>query len=77
MHSPLFFIREEVKSVCDYENNNSYEDELDEAENEAGKHPYEDDDDISDDIIFFYDLDYGYTENEEDCDEDNNLYNEN
>ena len=77
MHSPLFFIREEVKSVCDYENDDSYEDELDEAENEAGKHPYEDDDDISDDIIFFYDPDYGYAENEEDCDEDNNLYNEN
>ena len=37
MHSPLFVIREEVKSVCDYENNDIYEDELDDDENEAGK----------------------------------------
>lgn len=33
-----------------------------------------DDDDY---YIFFVDEDYGYVENEEDCDEDNNLYNEN
>ena len=67
--------------MCKFYDDDSYEDELDEAENEAGKHPYEDDDDISDDIIFFYDPDYGYVENEadceEDCYEDNNLYNEN
>lgn len=70
MHSPLFFIREEVKSVCDYENNDSYEDELDDDENETEKH-------LNDDIIFFFDPEYGYAENEEDCNEDNDLYNEN
>ena len=35
--------------MCKFYDDDSYEDELDEAENEAGKHPYEDDDDISDD----------------------------
>ena len=63
--------------MCKFYDDDRYEDELDEAENEAGKDPYEDDDEISDDIILCYDPDYGYTENEEDCDEDNNLYNEN
>ena len=76
MHSPLFFIREEVKSVCDYENNDSYEDELDDDENETEKH-LNDEDDGNDDIIFFFDTEYGYTEDEEDCNEDNDLYNEN
>lgn len=76
MHSPLFFIREEVKSVCDYENNDSYEDELDDDENETEKH-LNDEDDGNDDIIFFFDPEYGYAENEEDCNEDNDLYNEN
>ena len=76
MHSPLFFIREDVKSVCDYENNNSYEDELDDDENETEKH-LNDEDDGNDDIIFFFDPEYGYTEDEEDCNEDNDLYNEN
>lgn len=76
MHSPLFFIREEVNSVFDYENNDSYEDELDDDENEAGKH-LNDEDDGNDDIIFFFDTEYGYTEDEEDCNEDNDLYNEN
>lgn len=59
MHSPLFFIREEVKSVCDYEN--------------RPEDGMIDDDDY---YIFFVDEDYGYVENEEDCDENNNLYNE-
>ena len=76
MHSPLFFIREEVKSVCDYENNDSYEDELDDDENETEKH-LNDEDDGNDDIIFFFDPEYGYTEDGEDCNEDNDLYNEN
>ena len=76
MHSPLFFIREEVKSVCDYENNDSYEDELDDDENETEQH-LNDEDDGNDDIIFFFDPEYGYTEDEEDCNEDNDLYNEN
>ena len=51
--------------MCKFYDDDSYEDELDEDENEAGKHPYEDNDDISDDIIFFFDPEYGYTEDEE------------
>lgn len=31
------------------------------------------DDDEDDDIIFFFSPEYGYAEDEEDCDEDNNL----
>ncbi|MBQ5674752.1 MAG: hypothetical protein IIV45_06670 [Lachnospiraceae bacterium] len=65
-----------MKSVCDYENNDSYEDELDDDENETEKH-LNDEDDENDDIIFFFDPEYGYTEDEEDCNEDNDLYNEN
>ena len=39
--------------MCKFYDDDSYEDELHEAVNEAGKHPYADDDDISDDIIYF------------------------
>lgn len=51
----------------DYEED--YEDLADDCEMEKRK-LYEDDD-ISDDIIFFFSPDYGYAE--EDCNEDNNL----
>ena len=35
------------------------------------------DKDYDDDIIFFFSPEYGYAEDEEDCDEDNNLQHEN
>ncbi len=34
-------------------------------------------DEEDDDIIFFFSPEYGYAEDEEDCDEDNNLQHEN
>lgn len=34
---------------------------------------YEEDENLDDDIIFFFSPEYGYAEDEEDCDEDNNL----
>jgi hypothetical protein len=41
----------------------------DDCEMEKRKLYYEEDDDI----IFFFSPEYGYAEDEEDCDEDNNL----
>lgn len=54
-----------------------YDDDYEEDENldddcEMGKRKLYDDEE-DDDIIFFFSPEYGYAEDEEDCDEDNNL----
>lgn len=50
----------------DYEEDENLDDDCETEKREL----YEEDDD---DIIFFFSPEYGYAEDEEDCDEDNNL----
>ena len=60
----------------DYEEDENLDDDYEEDENldddcEMEKRKLYDEED--DDIIFFFSPEYGYAEDEEDCDEDNNL----
>ena len=53
--------------VDDYEEDENLDDDCEMEKRKL----YDDDED--DDIIFFFSPEYGYAEDEEDCDEDNNL----
>ena len=55
----------------DYDDDYEEDENLDDDCEMEKRNLYDDDED--DDIIFFFSPEYGYAEDEEDCDEDNNL----